>query len=138
MPGLTVQMVASLPDRVPSILVVEDEVLIRLAVVDHLQDRGFRVMGVSNAAEAIEALEANLHVDLVFTDVKMPGAMDGIDLARWIRARHPRMPIIFASGHAQQQRIGPGLEDVVYLTKPYDIGSVGDRILALIRPPPPR
>lgn len=112
--------------------------LIRLAVVDHLQDRGFRVMGVSSAAEAIEAIEANFHVDLVFTDVKMPGPMDGIELARWIRARHPGMPIIFASGHAQKDRVGPGLEGAAYLTKPYDIGAVGDRILSMIRLRPGR
>ena len=138
MPGLMAQMVATLPERVPSILVVEDEVLIRLAVVDHLLDRGFRVMGVSNAAEAIEALEANLHVDLVITDVKMPGAMDGIELARWIRARHPAFPIIIASAHVQRDRLGPGLDGVTVLTKPYDIGSLGDRVLAMVKDPPQR
>jgi CheY-like chemotaxis protein len=137
MSSISAPMEASFPERVPSILVVEDEVLIRLAVVDHLQDRGFRVLAVSNAAEAIETLEANLHVDLVFTDVKMPGAMDGLDLAHWIRGRSPGFPIIIASGHARPERAGPGLDGVVYLTKPYDIGSVGDRVLTMLGTAPP-
>jgi CheY-like chemotaxis protein len=136
MRGITAQTTAAPPGHTPSILVVEDEVLIRLAVIDHLQDRGFRVLGVGNAAEAIEALEANLQIDLVFTDVKMPGVMDGLALAQWIRAQRPGLPVIVASGHARRSDSASALDAAVFFPKPYDIDEIADRILQILEVPP--
>jgi CheY-like chemotaxis protein len=136
MKGITAETAAALPARAPSILVVEDEVLIRLAVIDHLQDLGFKVLGVGNAAEAIEALEANLQIDLVFTDVKMPGVMDGLGLAQWVLARRPGLPVIVASGHIRRSDTGSGLDAAVFYPKPYDVGEIAERILQLLGVPP--
>src|SRR5262249_60223603 len=67
------------------ILFVEDEVLIRMAVADYLRDCGYRVIEAGNADEAIKVLCSNESVDVVCSDVQMPGSMDGFGLAQWIR-----------------------------------------------------
>lgn len=84
----------------PLVLVVEDEVLIRIAAADHLRHCGFKVVEASNAAEAQELILAGLAVDLVFSDVTMPGQMDGIALAQWLHEHLPGVPVVLTSGVA--------------------------------------
>lgn len=86
------------PDRQPVVLVVEDEVLIRLAVSDHLRSCGFKVVEAGTGAEAQDLLLAGLNVDLVFSDVTMPGPVDGLALAKWLVTHEPRLPVIMTSG----------------------------------------
>src|ERR1700710_1599105 len=81
------------------VLIVEDEVLIRLAVADHLRDSGYQVVEASNADEALEYLQGPNNVSLVFSDVRMPGTMDGLKLAQRIRESYPALSVILASGH---------------------------------------
>jgi CheY-like chemotaxis protein len=94
-----------LPDpqeRTPTILVVDDEVLIRMAVSDFLQECGFKVLEAGTAAEAIEMIQSRQSaIDLVFSDVRMPGDMDGFGLAKWIRT-NAGLPVILASGDAKK------------------------------------
>lgn len=71
----------------PIVLVVEDEPLVRLGIVDNLEESGFTVLEASDADEAIEILIKNLNIRLVFTDVEMPGGMDGLKLPAAIRHR---------------------------------------------------
>lgn len=85
-------------DHEPLVLVVEDEVLIRLAVADHLRGCGFKVVEAGNGAEAQELILAGLRVDLVFSDVTMPGPMDGVALATWLHSHMPGLPVILTSG----------------------------------------
>ncbi|UXN75908.1 response regulator (plasmid) [Devosia sp. A8/3-2] len=82
-----------------AVLVVEDEVLIRLDVADQLRDAGYEVLEASNADEAIEILNVTPSIRLLFTDVDMPGSMDGLKLAAAVRDRWPPVKIIVTSGH---------------------------------------
>nr|WP_274630971.1 response regulator [Mesorhizobium shangrilense] len=82
-----------------SVLVVEDEPLLRFDLVDHLSEKGFDVHEASNADEAIAILENVPHIRLLFTDVDMPGSMDGLKLSAAVRDRWPPIKIIVTSGH---------------------------------------
>jgi DNA-binding response OmpR family regulator len=125
--------VAQVTARPPAILVVEDEVLIRVAIVEHLQDCGYHVFGVSNADEAIAVLDRNeVYIDLVFTDVQMPGKMDGWELAAWIREHHPNKGVIVTSAH-HRQAAHELCQELPFLSKPYDFDDVAARIAALVR-----
>ncbi|MGM4886045.1 response regulator [Tardiphaga sp. 604_B6_N1_1] len=85
----------------PTVLVVEDEVLIRDFVCEELADTGFEVIQVGTADEAIAVLEARQDIHLVFTDIDMPGSMDGIKLAAAVRDRWPPVHIIITTGKAR-------------------------------------
>ena len=80
------------------VLVVEDHPLVRMAVLAVLVEAGFEALEASSAAEAIQALEARSDIRLVFTDAGMSGAMDGIELAHYIRSRWPPVKLIVVSG----------------------------------------
>jgi CheY-like chemotaxis protein len=80
----------------PIVLVVEDEVLIRLATADHLRSCGFKVLESASGAEAQDLILAGPRVDLVFSDITMPGPVDGVALARWL---HEQYPAVRASMH---------------------------------------
>ena len=88
---------------VPVILIVEDEALVRLAAVGMLEDAGFRMIEAVNSQQALEFLAADSDVQLLFTDVNMPGAMDGLALARQVRDRWPHIGIIIASAKETTQ-----------------------------------
>lgn len=85
------------------ILVVEDEALVRLAAVDVLKDAGFRMIQAVNSDRALEILAADSNVQLLFTDVNMPGVIDGLALARLVRVRWPHIAILIASGKRSPQ-----------------------------------
>ena len=79
------------------ILVVEDEVLICMVISEYLRECGFKVIEAANADEAIIILEqANLKIDIVFSDIEMPGSMDGFGLSRWLRHNKPELKVILA------------------------------------------
>jgi CheY-like chemotaxis protein len=82
---------------VPVILVVEDEALVRLSAVGMLEDAGFRMIQAVNSDQALELLTADSDVQLLFTDVNMPGTIDGLALARQVRDRWPHIGIMVAS-----------------------------------------
>jgi len=121
-------------ERVPAILVVEDEILIRFVISGYLQECGFRVYEAGTAAEAIEILEAErAAIDLVFSDVRMPGEMDGFGLAQWIRKSPPGLPIVLTSGDAKKSAIAKELcEGDPFFAKPYDVAQVIAQIRTLI------
>lgn len=82
-----------------AILVVEDEILIRLALADDLMDAGFLVFQAADADEALKILRSAVTIDLMVTDVWMPGSMDGLQLASHVRANWPQLRIALVSGH---------------------------------------
>jgi DNA-binding NtrC family response regulator len=108
------------PSEPHTILIVEDEVLIRLAAADELRARGFGVLEASNAAEAIAVLQSGVPVDLVFTDVRMPGSMDGVALAQFIRAKRPELKLIITSGAFA----GHPETSAMFIRKPYNLDVV--------------
>jgi CheY-like chemotaxis protein len=85
--------------RRPVVLIVEDEFLIRSHAVDMIAAAGFVAVEASNADQAIEILEGRRDITVVFTDIQMPGSMDGLKLARAVRGRWPPIKIIATSGH---------------------------------------
>jgi CheY-like chemotaxis protein len=107
----------------PVVLVVEDETLIRLDIVDQIEAAGFEVLQASNADEAIAILEHDSRISVVFTDVDMPGSMDGIKLAHAVRGRWPPIKIVVASGHFKVRD-----EDMpdggIFFDKPYNTSDV--------------
>jgi two-component system, response regulator PdtaR len=82
----------------PVVLVVEDDVLLRLDAVDILKRAGYVVVQAGTADEAIAILEARPNIHVVFTDVQMPGSMDGLKLAKFVKDRWPPIKIIATSG----------------------------------------
>ena len=102
------------------VLVVEDEAIIRMMLIDSLEDAGFRVVEAEDADAAIAHLKSDPNIDAVITDVRMPGSMDGIGLARWMRTERPTTPIIITSGFATPPdiaSINPAISLIV--PKPY-------------------
>jgi CheY-like chemotaxis protein len=84
--------------KMPAVLVVEDEPLVRLGAVNIIEDAGFEVIEAASADEAIRILEWRSDVRVVFTDIHMPGSMDGLKLAHAVRSRWPPIKIIVTSG----------------------------------------
>jgi CheY-like chemotaxis protein len=100
-------MVKSRPDPSPAksnarrpttVLVVEDEILIRSAVAEYLRKSGYAVVEAADAAEAIGIFACDEPIDVVMCDVDMPGAMDGLGLARWIKEHDYTLPVLLTSG----------------------------------------
>jgi two-component system, response regulator PdtaR len=104
--------------RRPVVLVIEDEPIIRMGALDLLIDAGFEAIEACSADEAIRILENRPDIHLVFTDVEMPGTMDGIKLAHYIRGRWPPVKLILASGKmiADASHLPPGAR---FFHKPY-------------------
>jgi DNA-binding NtrC family response regulator len=85
----------------PTILVVDDEATLRVVFADLLVQEGYACLTAANAVDALQIIEANLiELDLLVTDVKMPGALNGLDLARKVRERQPMTAILLISGYA--------------------------------------
>lgn len=114
-------------DRRIVVLVVEDEPLQRMMAVDLVIDAGFDVVEAGSADEAVEILEGRTDIRIVFTDVDMPGSMDGLKLAAAIRDRWPPIAIIVTSGHlTMQDAILPS--GSVFFSKPYDSAKVTEQL----------
>jgi DNA-binding NtrC family response regulator len=119
--------------QVPTILIVEDEVLIRACLADFLQNNGFKVLEAGTADDAVEIIEkADSAVDLVFSDVMMPGKLNGFGLAQWVHAIRPDLPIILTSGHAQSVADSVKRCGTAALPKPYDLEHVAEEIRKLV------
>ncbi len=117
-----------------TVLVVEDEVLIRLVIADYLRECGYRVHEAVSAEEAVAILQApDVSVDVVFSDVEMSGDMDGFGLARWVRSNKPGIQVILTSGAERSADIAATLcEAGPLLEKPYPSQDVVDRIRQLV------
>jgi CheY-like chemotaxis protein len=117
-----------------TVLVVEDEVLIRLTVADYLRECGFHVLEAATADEAVRVLAAEVEVDIVFSDIQMPGSMDGFALARWIRDHHPHVRVLLTSGLGRTTAVARDLcEENPLMPKPYDHGSLLERLKDMLR-----
>jgi len=113
-----------------TVLVVEDEALVRMPIAEYLRDCGYNVLEAEDAGEAIGLVDSDEAVDVVFSDVRMPGDMDGFGLARWIRDHHPEVPVLLTSGYSTRR--DAEAERVRLIEKPYSQAQVVDRIRALI------
>jgi CheY-like chemotaxis protein len=106
-----------------TVLVIEDEILVRLDLSEALESRGYFVRHAGSADEALHILERDRTIGVVFTDIKMDGSMDGIELAHVIKDQWPDIVIVYSSGNIPETRpLGP--TGVKLLPKPYDPGRL--------------
>jgi CheY-like chemotaxis protein len=117
----------AVPHPGTAVLVVEDEPLILIAICDELADLGLRVFEACNARLAIEQLVLHPEIEVLFTDIDMPGDLDGLALAKLVRGRWPPIKIIITSGkHLFNRDDLPVIGR--FIPKPYDPGSVASAI----------
>ena len=121
-------------EAVQTVLVVEDEILVRCQIAAYLRDCGYRVIEAVHADEALIVLQQpDLDVHVVMSDVEMPGSIDGFGLARWVRSERPGLPIILCGSAAKAADAAADLcEDGPTMTKPYEPQALLDRIRRLL------
>jgi CheY-like chemotaxis protein len=115
------------------VLMVEDEFLISLVVADGLEEQGFTVHTVDNAADALAYIQSGVSVDLLFTDIELPGGVSGKALALLVRALRPDLPIVFASGTARADDLREFDVRSAFLPKPYQVEQAGQIIQQMMR-----
>lgn len=112
------------PHNPPVVLLVEDEPLVRMTSADELEETGFQVLEAANADVALAVLEARSdEVQVLFTDVNMPGSMDGVALAEQVHARWPHIRLLISSGYARP-RPDEIPDDGRFVPKPYRAAAV--------------
>jgi CheY-like chemotaxis protein len=113
------------PSPVGTVLVVEDDPMVRAFAVELFHDLGWDTVDAYNASQAMKALQANDRIELLFIDVRMPGELNGLELAREIRAVRPRMKIIMTSGDPN------AAEDFAFLPKPWNVRVLRELLATL-------
>jgi two-component system, response regulator PdtaR len=113
--------------KIAAVLIVEDEPLIRLGAVKIIEDGGFEVIEAASADEAIRILECRGDIRVVFTDIHMPGSMDGLRLAHAVRNRWPPIKIIVTSGRDLATQVGLP-EGARFFAKPYSPIQITDAL----------
>ncbi len=114
------------------VLLVEDDFWTRYTAAESLRAMGFRIIEAQDAAEALSVLSSGTAVDAVFSDINMPGSLDGVGLAHWIAERLPRLPVLLTSAAPAPGR--PTGSARAFLAKPYDLFEVERVLRALIVP----
>jgi len=115
-----------------TVLVVEDEILIRFILADSLRDIGYQVLEAADGDEGLHILNSGQVVDLIVTDVRMPGDVDGMELTRRSKSLAPGRPVIVCSAHLYKSEAFPADE---FLAKPYSIAALAEMIERLIGDP---
>ncbi len=113
----------------PTILVVEDDAIVRMLIVDVLEELEFTVVEAADAEEALKKVEdTDQVIDLMMTDVGLPD-MDGKQLATKVRELRPALPILFASGYAENIDVPPGMQ---VIAKPFSIDQLRDKVKSML------
>jgi CheY-like chemotaxis protein len=117
-----------------TILVVEDEVLVRLVIAEYLRDCGYRVFEAAHADEALLVMrKSERPIDVMFAAIEIPGSMDGFELAQWVRTNRPGMEVILSGSVNRAVQAASDLCDQQnHVPKPYDPQIVHDRIRRLL------
>lgn len=116
------------------IVVVEDEEVIRELVVELLESQGYRVLSASTGAEGMKILDGDQKVDLLLTDVGLPGGMNGRQLADAVRLSRPELRVLFVTGYAENAMVGNGFleQGMEVITKPFDLEALAERVRSLV------
>lgn len=107
-----------------SVLLVEDEVMISNLVANCLSGSGFRVHEATTADEALRYMRSGANVDVLFTDINLPGRMNGAELAERARELRPEMPIVYVSGRYKLSEISPLVPRSLFVAKPYEPNDI--------------
>jgi DNA-binding NtrC family response regulator len=117
-----------------AVLVVDDEPILRMFLADELRECGFLPLEALDAEEAVEILRTKVDIDVVITDVKMPGPMDGFGLAKWIRKNRPGLPVFIVSGYSGMKDVARELcESERFVEKPYDVRTLITSVTAVVQ-----
>ena len=117
----------------PELLLVEDEILIQALLVAAFEDTGFEIVTASDGKQAIAALDSNAAgFKAVITDIKLPGKLDGWDVARHARELVSDMPIVYITGDSTHEWSSKGVPESVVLTKPFAPAQLTTAIATLI------
>src|ERR1700722_11191738 len=116
---------------VPKVLVVEDEMILRMRAVDIVEDAGFHPVAAENPDEAISILESRSDISLLFTDIQMPGSIDGLRLAHAVHDRWPSIKIILVSGRARPP-VAERPRDSPFFGKPLGVEQMITELQAMV------
>ena len=120
------QQPCSSPESRAVVLIVEDEILIRMLLAEALRQADYDVIEAANGDEALSVLHTSPDPDVLITDVRMPGSIDGFELAAYVRRTKPGLKVIITSGHAGPDR-AVELADA-FLHKPYELSAIVARL----------
>jgi DNA-binding NtrC family response regulator len=116
-----------------TVLVVEDDVLVRMPIAQYLRDCGYKVIEAADADEAMAVLlHSEIVVDVVFSDIEMPGSIDGFGLAKWIRANRPGLDVLLAGTVPRAVEGAESLCEQGPIKKPYEAQTVHNHIRRLL------
>ncbi|MBU2359158.1 MAG: response regulator [Alphaproteobacteria bacterium] len=118
-------------NKLPAVLIVEDEPLIRMDAVDMVKDAGFKTHEASSADQAILLMDEHSDIGILFTDIEMPGTMNGVELATYVRDRWPPVRIILVSG-AIGLNENEFPEGALFFSKPYLISQITESLNKMI------
>jgi CheY-like chemotaxis protein len=117
-----------------TVLIVDDEAILRMLMVDVLQETGYRTLEARDGPSALKILETDMRIDLLVTDVGLPGGMNGRQIADAARDTRPDLKVLFVTGYAENAAVGnghlaPGMEVVA---KPFEIAAFGQKVRDMI------
>jgi CheY-like chemotaxis protein len=130
--GIDMELAAA-ADGQRTILLVDDEPLIRMVAAEQLEEMGYLVIEAGDAREAMRALESNREIALLITDVGLPNGMNGRQLADAARLARPTLPVLFITGYAENAVLNHGhlQPGMLVMTKPFDMDTFARRVKAL-------
>ena len=111
-----------------TVLVVDDEPAIRAVLCEYLRDCGFQPLSAATGDEAVQVIQREATIDLVFSDVRMPGEIDGYGLARWIMENRPQLPVLLITGDLGKANAAAELCGAQTMAKPYDFEMLARKI----------
>jgi CheY-like chemotaxis protein len=111
-----------------TVLIVEDEFLVRWAAAEFLRERGYIVIEATNVSDAISIFDLGTHVDIVFSDVHMPGNLTGHTLGEWLGLHHPDVPLLLTSASVTEADQVTTSEKRQFIAKPYELSEVSAQI----------
>jgi DNA-binding NtrC family response regulator len=114
------------------ILLVEDDRDLLDFAGELLIDLGYQVFAASSAETALRLLEHGVHLDLILSDIRLPGSMDGIELARKVKARHPDIKVLLTSGY-DDSVINTIKDDFPFIEKPYRMAKLNEAVQAVLK-----
>ena len=137
--GLAQEVMVAVPEPIDhgfgeTVLVVDDEATVRMLVAEVLWENGYRLLEADDGPKALQALETERRIDLMITDVGLPGGMNGRQLADTARVKRPKLKVLFITGYAENAAINNGhLEHgMEILTKPFAMAALANKVRKML------